>query len=47
MQVMKTLEQSIMELEEEPELPSMSQFKHAWHERLGQLIGWENDSFLF
>lgn len=33
-QVMKTLEQSIMEVEEEHELAAMSQFKQAWYERL-------------
>eukprot|EP00435_Cladocopium_sp_Y103_P064210 s365_g25.t2 len=31
--VMKTLEQSIMEVEEEHELAAMSQFKSAWYER--------------
>lgn len=31
--VMKTLEQSIMEVEEEHELAAMSQFKQAWYER--------------
>ena len=32
---MKTLEQSVMEVEEEHELSSMTSFKGAWYERLG------------
>ena len=33
-QVMKTLEQSVMEVEEEHELSAMTSFKGAWYERL-------------